>query len=137
MKKKYNIKNLTQRHLLYKQFVAWSCGGLSVAPLSDYMNNPIFQELVSKAEYFDVRSNERIYLDLRDSSGYVKEAEKLEKNDSKISLHILLKEAANKKSRLQVWAYSFGEYLYILSKNGLTLRRRTYAINQTDDDLLE
>ena len=137
MKKKYNIKNLTQRHLLYKQFVAWSCGGSSVAPLSDYMNNPIFQELVSEDEYFDVRSDERIYLDLRDSSGYVKEAEKLEKNNSKISLHILLKEAANKKSRLQVWAYSFGEYLYILSKNGLTLRHRTYAINQTDDDLLE
>ena len=137
MKKKYNIKNLTQRHLLYKQFVAWSCGGSSVAPLSDYMNNPIFQELVSEDEYFDVRSDERIYLDLRDSSGYVKEAEKLEKNDSKISLHILLKEAANKKSRLQVWAYSFGEYLYILSKNGLTLRHRTYAINQTDADLLE
>ena len=117
--------------------MAWSCGGSSVAPLSDYMNNPIFQELVSEDEYFDVRSDERIYLDLRDSSGYVKEAEKLEKNDSKISLHILLKEAVNKKSRLQVWAYSFGEYLYILSKNGLTLRHRTYAINQTDADLLE
>ena len=137
MKKKYNIKNLTQRHLLYKQFVAWSCGGSSVAPLSDYMNNPIFQELVSEDDYFDVRSDERMYLDLRASSGYVKEAEKLERNDSKINLYITLKEAATKKLRLRVWAYSLGEYLYILSKNGLTLRHRTYAINQTDDDLLE
>ena len=38
---------------------------------------------------------------------------------------------------LRVWAYSLGEYLYILTKNGLTLRHRTYAINETDEDLLE
>ena len=101
------------------------------------MNNLVYQELVSEDEYVDVRSDGRMYLDLRASSGYVKEAEKLERNDSKINLHITLKEAATKKLRLRVWAYSLGEYLYILSKNGLTLRHRTYAINQTDDDLLE
>ena len=43
--KKYDTGNLTQRYLLYKQFVAWNCNGSSVAPLSDYMDNPIFQEL--------------------------------------------------------------------------------------------
>ena len=43
--KKYDIDNLTQRHLLYKQFVACNCNGSSVAPLTDYINNPIFQEL--------------------------------------------------------------------------------------------
>ena len=69
MQKKYDIDGLTQRHLLYKQFVAWSCGGSSVALLSDYMNNPVFQKLVSEEEYFDVRSDERIYLDFTASSG--------------------------------------------------------------------
>ena len=118
--KKYDIENLTQRHLLYKQFVAWSCNGWRVAPLSDYMNNPVLQELISEHHYFGVKSDERVYLDLRASSCYVKEAEKLERNDSKISLHLLLKEV-----------------LYILNENGLTLRHRTYTINQTDDDLLE
>ena len=29
--KRYNIDNLTQKHLLYKQFVAWNCNGSSVA----------------------------------------------------------------------------------------------------------
>ena len=38
--KKYSIDNLTQRHLLYKQFVAWNCNESSVAPLTDYMDNP-------------------------------------------------------------------------------------------------
>ena len=65
------------------------------------MNNPAFQELPSEDEYFDVRSDERMYLlDLRASSGYVKEFEELERNNSKINLHILLKEAATKKLRL-------------------------------------
>ena len=90
-----------------------------------------------KIDYFDVRSDKRVYLGLRDSSGYVKEAEKLERNNSKINLHIMLKNVATKKLSLRVWAHSLREYLYILTKNGLTLRHRTYAINQTDKDLLE
>ena len=116
------------------QFVAWSCNGSSVVPLSDYMNNPVFQELIPKDDYFGVRSDEKVYLDLRASSAYVKEAEKLKRNDSKISLHLMLKEAATKKLRFRVWVHSLGEYLCILTKNGLTLRYRTYTINHTNDN---
>ena len=96
-KKKYDVDNLTQRHLLWKQFVAWNCKGSSVAPIVDYINNPIFQELPDKDKYFSQTSDERIYLDLRATSGYVKEAEKLERNDSKINVHIMSKKAATKK----------------------------------------
>ena len=50
-----------------------------------------------------------------------------------------------RKKRLQnklydnskIWAYSLSKYLYVLSKSGLTLKHRTYAINQSDDDFLE
>ena len=80
-----------QKLLLYNQFIVWNCNGSSVALLSDYMLNPAYQELVSEDEYFDVKSDERLYLDLRASSGYVKEAEKLERNDSRISIYINLK----------------------------------------------
>ena len=104
MKKKYDVNNLTQRHLLWKQFVAWHCNGSSVAPIVDYINNPIFQELPDEDEYYSEKSEERTYLDLKATSGYVKEAEKLERNDSKINLHIMLKKAATKKSRLRIWA---------------------------------
>ena len=80
--------------MLYKQFVAWHCKGSSVAPLTDYMDNPIYRELPDEVEYFGLKSIERLYLDLRASSGYVKEAQKLERNNSKINLMITLKEAA-------------------------------------------
>ena len=73
--KKNDINNLTQKHLLCKQFVAWSCNGSSVCPLSDYMHNPVYQELISEDDYFDVTSDESFYLDLTARSGYVKEAE--------------------------------------------------------------
>ena len=52
--KKYDIENLMQKHLLYKQFVAWNCNGSSVAALTEYMNNPIFQELLDKDTYFSL-----------------------------------------------------------------------------------
>ena len=123
--------------MLYKQFATWSCNGSSIAPLTDYINNPIYQELIDKEDYNEVKSDDRIYLDLRASSGYMNKAKKLERNDSKINVSIQLKAPATKKLRLRVWAYVIGEYLYILSKNGLTLRYRTYAINQDNKDLLE
>ena len=124
--KKYDTDHLTQKHLLLKHFVTWSCNGSSVAPLSDYINNPIYQELIDEDDYREIRSDEMVYLDLRASSGYTKEAEKPERNDSKINPHRQLKEAATKKLRLRVWDHSLGEYLYILTKNGLTLKHRTY-----------
>ena len=135
--KKYSIDNLTQKHLLYKQFIAWNCNESSVAPLTEHMDNPIFQELPDEETYYSLKSDEKIYLDLRASSGYVREAEKLERNDSKVNLQITLKEAATFNLRVRIWAYSLSEYLYVLSKSGLTLKHRTSAINQSDDDFLE
>ena len=44
--KKCDTDNLTQKHLLCKQFVAWSCNG--TAPLSDYINNPVYQGLIDE-----------------------------------------------------------------------------------------
>ena len=57
---KYFIDNATREHLLYKQFVAWSCGGCSVAPLTNYIHNPAYQELIEEPDYFKNTSDERI-----------------------------------------------------------------------------
>ena len=100
--KTYDIDNLTQRYLLYKQFVAWNCNGSIVVPLTDYITNPIYQELIDENDYFETKINERIYLDLKTSSGYTNETEKLERNDSKITLSILLKSAITGTLRLRI-----------------------------------
>ena len=84
--------------MLYKQFVTWSCDGSSVAALTDCMNNAIYQELIDEDDYNEVKSDERIYLDLRASSGYTNKEERLERKDSKISVSIQLKAAATKKT---------------------------------------
>ena len=110
--KKYDVSNTMQKHLLFKQFVTWSCNGCSIAPLIDYINNPIYQELPTESEYFS-SSDERVYLDLRASYGFTKEMEKLERNDSKLNLKIQLKSPVTHKLRLRIWGYSLGEYLYM------------------------
>ena len=50
---------------------------------------------------------------------------------------IILKKAAQFNMRVRMWAYSLSEYLNVLAESGLTLKHRTYAINQSDDDFLE
>ena len=65
------------------------------------------------------------------------EMENLEINDSKVNLAIQLKDAATKKLKLIIWAHSFGEDLYVLSRQRLMLRHKTYNIVQEDDDFSE
>ena len=124
MKKKHGMDNLMQKHLLYKQFVAWACNGCSTGPMTDYINNPVYKKLIDESDYDGVKSDERVYLDLRASAGYTKDTEKLERNDSKINLSIQLEKVATHKLRLRIWAFSLGEYLCILLRQGLTLHHR-------------
>ena len=121
----------------YLQFVAWCCNGCSVALLTDYINYPIYQELIEEDKYDTNVSDERIYLDLRAVLGYTNEAEKLQRNDSKIKLGIVLKNAATKMLRLRIWVHSIAEYLHVLSRSRLTLRHKTYSISQQHDNFLE
>ena len=45
--------------------MACSCNGSRVAPLTDYISNRTYQELIDVEDYWEVASNERKYLDLR------------------------------------------------------------------------
>ena len=85
---RYDLDNDLHKHLLYKQFLAWNTNGCSVAPLSDFMNNLVVQELKKENVCFANDSDERIYVDLRQAKGYTKELEKPKRNDSKITITI-------------------------------------------------
>ena len=88
---KFDISNDTQKHLLWKQYVALHYNGYTAAPVSDYINNPVFQELLLKSDYFGARSDEKSYIDLRDSFGYTDKIQKLSRNDSKLNVTIELR----------------------------------------------
>ena len=65
-------------------------------------------------------SDEKIFIDLRRSKGYSGELEKLTRDDSDLTITIMLKEAVKKKMRLRVTGYYQGEYLYTLTQDGLS-----------------
>ena len=95
---KFDISNDTQKHLLWKQYVAWHCNGYTTAPISDYINNPVFQELLLESDYFSTKSDEKIYIDLRHSLGYTDEFEKASRNDSKLNVTIELRNTLVKEN---------------------------------------
>ena len=78
-------------------FVAYYSNGRSMAPLTQYKNNEIKQELTKAKYYFSSKSNERLYTDMRRSRGYTDELEKLTRDDGGVNLSIKLKAAATKK----------------------------------------
>ena len=85
---RYNLDNDLLQHLLYKQLLAWNTNGCSTAPLGDFMNNLVAQELKKENSYFENDSDERIYVDLRQAKGYTRELEKPKRNDSKMTITI-------------------------------------------------
>ena len=49
--RKFDTSGQHNKFLLHNHFVAWHCKGCSIAPFSDYKNNPVFQELPTQSEY--------------------------------------------------------------------------------------
>ena len=78
-----NISNDTQKHLLWKLLIDWHCDGYTNAPVSDYINNPVFHELLPENKYMPNTSDERIYTDLSDSLCYKNDIERSSRSDSK------------------------------------------------------
>ena len=128
-----NIDNEEDKHLLYQMFVACNCDGCSAAPLTQYRNNEIYQELIKERHYFGNDSDENLYIDMRRSKGYTDELEKLTRNDSDISLTVKLKVAATKKLRLRVIGYSQAEYFYTTSSSGQIMTLKNYSVTKNND----
>ena len=128
-----NIDNEDDKHLLYQMFVAYNCDGCSAAPLTQYRNNDIYQELIKERNYFGNNSDEKLYIDMRRSEGYTDELEKLTRNDSDISLTVKLKAAATKKLRLRVVGYSQAEYFYTTSSAGQIMTFKNYSVTKNNN----
>ena len=71
-----DTSNDLQKHLLYKQFVSWHTNSCSTAPLTDFAFHPIAQELKDKTDYYGDDSDEKVYVDLRDSRAHTNELDK-------------------------------------------------------------
>ena len=66
---KFNTSNDMQKHMLWMQYVVWHCNGYSRGLVSDYVNSPVFQELLHELKYFEDDSDEKVYI-ARQSSIY-------------------------------------------------------------------
>ena len=126
---KFDTGTLPNKFLLYNQFVACYCNGSSIAPLSDYANNLVFQELPIISKYF-VSSDKKIFIDLRCGKGYTNKIEKLNRDDSDLTITSKLKAVATKKMRLRVTGYYQGKYLYLMSREGLIMNYKEYRVNK-------
>ena len=47
----YDLEKEDDKYQLYCMLAAFTCGGCSSAPLTQYINNPIYQELTEQDEY--------------------------------------------------------------------------------------
>ena len=71
------------------------------APISDYINNPVYQKLLLEKYYFENKSDEKIYINLHYSMGDTNEIVKPSRNDTKLTVTIKKKSLLAKKMRLR------------------------------------
>ena len=120
----HDLEREDDKHMLYKMFIAHSCNGCSSAPLRQYKNNLIYQEITEEEKYNENESDNRIYIDNRRSKEYTDELEKINRDDSGIALTIKLKEATAKKLRFRITGFSQAEYWYLLSNKGYIMSHK-------------
>ena len=83
---KFDTSKDIKKHMLWIQYVAWHCDENSAAPISDYINNPVLQELLLESDYFGDKFDARVYIDPQDGRGYASEIEKPSRNNSKLTV---------------------------------------------------
>ena len=120
---KFDLEDEEDCFTLYNSFVVFVTKGSSIVPESDYVYNKVRQQLPNRKTYF-TDSNEKIYIDIRGSKSYTAELERVT---------VDLKNAATKKMRLYISGYYQTEYLYMLSKVGLTMQQREYSTAKLKD----
>ena len=84
----YDFEREDDKHLSCKMFVAHSCNGCSSDPLTQYKNNDIYREIIKEEKYFEDKSVEWIYIDMRRSKRHTDELEKINRDDSGFALTI-------------------------------------------------
>ena len=72
------------------------------APISDYINNPVYQKLLLEKYYFENKSDEKIYINLHYSMGDTNEIVKPSRNDTKLTVTIKKKISASKKNEVKI-----------------------------------
>ena len=126
---KFDLEDEEDRYTLYNAFVAFVTEGSSIVAESEYMNNEVRQELPNRNTYF-TDSDERVYIDIRCSKGFTGELERVNRDDSDLTVTVDLKAAATKKMRLRITGYFQGEYNYMISSNGLIMNYKEYGVSK-------
>ena len=111
---------------------AYNCKGYSSASLSQFVNNPIYQDMTREEDWAKNYRDDRLFIDLRRSKGYTDELEKIYRDDSQLSLTINLKTATTYKLRFRITAWSQGEYWYTLNQKGYIMSFKNYNISKQD-----
>ena len=126
---KFDLEDEEDRYTLYNAFVAFVTEGSSIVAESEYMNNEVHQELPNRNTYF-TDSDERVYIDIRRSKGFTGELERVNRDDSDLTVTVDLKAAATKKMRLRITGYFQGEYNYMINSNGLIMNYKEYGVSK-------
>ena len=122
-----DLEKEDDKNILYKMLVSYNCQGCSSAPLKQYKNNEIYQEMTLEDEFRTNERDDRILMDMKRSKGYTDELKKLNRDDRGITVTVA------KKLRLRITGFSQTEYWYLFSNKGYIMSYKNYNISKADE----
>ena len=69
----FDLEKEDDKNILYKMLVSYNCQGCTSAPLTQYKNNEIYQEMTPEGEFTTNERDDRTLIDMRRSKGYTDE----------------------------------------------------------------
>ena len=124
-----DLTDSEDQYTLHNAFTERICDGSSIVPQSDYAYNKTYHGLPKIDKYFS-EVDERVYIDIKRSKGYTGELERINRDDSDLTVTVELKAAATSALRLGITGYFQGEYMYMLNKDGLVMNCKEYGVNK-------
>ena len=131
-KPEYDVNKNDELHILYKMLLAYQCNSCNTAPLSQYENNEIYQEITTEENCTTANTDDRILIDLQRSKGYTDELEKITRDDSGLGVVVTLEKTAT-KMRLRIVGYSQAEYWLTFLNKGYIMSYQNYNISKEDE----
>ena len=129
---KFDLADEHDRYILYSAFTAWICKGSSIALLTDFVHNITYQKEVRQEKYF-TDSDEKVYIGLRRGKGHTGEFERVNRDDSDLTITVELKAPKTTKMRMHVIGYYQGEYMHMLGKDGFIMNYTEYTVQKTKE----
>ena len=128
----YDLDNFDDQLELFDQFRAYISNTASIKNALDFLLNKECQQAAQRHEFFTNQKLEWIYIDMRNTLGFMKQKDPTKRDDSAINVKITLRSEAARNLEVIILGQGYGEFLYERRNKGTIMSMYKYKVTSEE-----